>query len=198
MALYTLVVQVADEMAQDDLVAVVDDLEVDVGDGRGRLEVMFCGPGSLVQAQGEPVCELCADPVDGTSFLRDGKTICAGCEQIAEYADANRDMAVGERVRAVFPNSGWGEGVVTHVGVDDGRVKPLVVRRDDGEVGYFPYEGVARVVAAEPQPLSVSLSMVGQSVIVSLEMTPDGPLVQLRGKDCRLEGKRPGEYYLTA
>lgn len=52
--LYTLVVQVPDDLAQDDLIAVVDDLEVDVGDGRGRLEVTFCGPGALVETGVEP------------------------------------------------------------------------------------------------------------------------------------------------
>lgn len=54
MAFYTLVVQVPDELSQDDLIAAVDDLEVDVGDARGRLEVTFCGPGAPVETGVEP------------------------------------------------------------------------------------------------------------------------------------------------
>jgi hypothetical protein len=65
---------------------------------------------------------------------------------------------IGSRVRAIYPNVPWGEGVVTET--RDGQkienpatgrkvgAKPLVVLRDDGTVGYFHRDQVEVVEAA--------------------------------------------------
>lgn len=57
------------------------------------------------------------------------------------------NVTTGDRVRALYPNAGWGEGTVTETrdgqkieNPDTGRkvgAQPLVVTRDDGTVGYF-------------------------------------------------------------
>lgn len=47
-----------------------------------------------------------------------------------------RRFRVGDRVRALYPNSTWGEGTITEI-VEKRGMKPYVVTRDDGTVGYF-------------------------------------------------------------
>jgi hypothetical protein len=65
-------------------------------------------------------------------------------------------FVIGQRVRATFPNSHWGEGVLVDVkpagatvpSPDTGRMvlaKPLIVRRDDGKKGYFHYDQIERI-----------------------------------------------------
>ncbi len=65
------------------------------------------------------------------------------------------DLPVGCRVRSIFPNASWGEGVVTAndptLVVDGEWQKPLKVRRDDGVVGNFHWNQVALVAAPKQE-----------------------------------------------
>lgn len=100
--------------------------------------------------------------------------------------NAITDYAVGDRVRAVYPNERWGSGVVVDVELDrrgvnpaTGRMhrqKPLIVRRDgDGEVGHFHLDQVE----AEPpfvvgDRVSYEDSANGLRVGTVAEKTADG------------------------
>lgn len=69
---------------------------------------------------------------------------------------SDHGFVVGQRVRAVFPNSRWGDGVIVDVKPPGTKVfdpdthqrvlaKPIVVRRDDGKKGYFHYDQIERL-----------------------------------------------------
>lgn len=74
-------------------------------------------------------------------------------------------FAVGEKVKAVYPNARWGEGEIievrppgTKVRAMSGRMvaaKPLVVRRDDGVCGFFH---AYQVEKASEQPVPFPLT----------------------------------------
>lgn len=53
--------------------------------------------------------------------------------------------AVGDTVRALYPNARYGEAVVTRVSADP-REKPYVVARADGTVAYFHPDQIERIV----------------------------------------------------
>ncbi len=96
--------------------------------------------------------------VDGLLGLEDAdeEQYLAVRELLAETRNAmhaatadTSDLPVGCRVRGIFPNASWGEGVVTvndpMLVVDGERQKPLTVRRDDGSVGHFHYNQIEQV-----------------------------------------------------
>lgn len=103
MAIYTLMVQVPDETMQEDLIAAVDELEIDAGLARVRVEVTFCGPGALVESGGA-VCEACGEPVDAPHGGT-GHTLCEDCDLIAVALvsddDGPLDSFSGRRVARV-------------------------------------------------------------------------------------------------
>src|SRR5262245_38939661 len=53
-----------------------------------------------------------------------------------------KKFKVGQRVRALYPNADFGTGIITAVDHDP-KHKPLVVTRDDGQIGYFHVDQVA-------------------------------------------------------
>lgn len=65
-------------------------------------------------------------------------------EAVQDAIEARTPKAIGDRVRSVYPNVGWGEGTVSRV-VTDAERKRYAVTRDDGQVGWFNPEGITKV-----------------------------------------------------
>lgn len=62
-------------------------------------------------------------------------------------------LKVGQTVRALYPNSRWGEGTITEVRHDNS-LKPYVVRRADGQLGNFHAEQIVET----PSPTLAQLA----------------------------------------
>jgi len=84
---------------------------------------------SWVDAGGEPDEQCEAAPAGLTEAEADPEVIARAWAAVVV-------LTIGTRVCAIFPNARWGEGVIEEVRTNP-KLKPYVVRRDDGRVGYF-------------------------------------------------------------
>jgi hypothetical protein len=58
-------------------------------------------------------------------------------------------LDIDDPVRAVYPNATWGEGAIIAVDHDwrANRMKPYIVRRNDGAIGYFHEGQIERITS---------------------------------------------------